>query len=186
MSAMEKQAKRTLILDAAEKRARTGGYNGFSFRDIASDVGIKSASVHYHFATKEALAESLVDRYTARTMEALGAPEDHTPPEAFDKVAGLFLQSDERDDLMCLCGVFGAESGMLTGPLNEGVAAYFDNLTEWLSRAMSQPGELDCAQHLVAALEGGLIMSRVKSDPKNFRRLVAKLRATVKDVASQP
>ena len=44
------------IMDAAERRIRELGYNGFSFRDIAADVGIKSASVHHHFPTKPALA----------------------------------------------------------------------------------------------------------------------------------
>ena len=28
------------------------GYNGFSFRDVAAEVGIKSATIHYHFPTK--------------------------------------------------------------------------------------------------------------------------------------
>ncbi len=40
------------IMDAAELRMRGGGFNGFSFREIADDVGIKSSSVHYHFPTK--------------------------------------------------------------------------------------------------------------------------------------
>ena len=41
------------IMDAAERRMRIGGFNGFSFREIAADVGVKSSSVHYHFPTKE-------------------------------------------------------------------------------------------------------------------------------------
>ena len=40
------------IMDAAERRMRIGGFNGFSFREIAADVGVKSSSVHYHFPTK--------------------------------------------------------------------------------------------------------------------------------------
>src|ERR1700753_3909114 len=52
------------IMDAAEKRIRSGGFGGFSFRDIAADVGIKSSSVHYHFPTKETLAAAVIHRYT--------------------------------------------------------------------------------------------------------------------------
>jgi TetR/AcrR family transcriptional regulator, transcriptional repressor for nem operon len=48
------------IMDAAELRMRGGGFNGFSFREIADDVGIKSSSVHYHFPTKEKLAAAVV------------------------------------------------------------------------------------------------------------------------------
>ena len=50
------------IMDAAERRMRIGGFNGFSFREIAADVGVKSASVHYHFPTKENLAAAVTRR----------------------------------------------------------------------------------------------------------------------------
>lgn len=41
------------IMDATEERIRQGGYSGFSFREIAADVGVKSSSVHYHFPIKK-------------------------------------------------------------------------------------------------------------------------------------
>src|ERR1700676_3710637 len=50
---------KTAIMDAAEKRMRLAGFTGFSFREIAADVGIKSSSVHYHFPTKENLAAAV-------------------------------------------------------------------------------------------------------------------------------
>src|SRR3712207_8206920 len=40
------------IMDAAERRIRAAGYGGFSFRELAAEVGVKSASVHHHFPTK--------------------------------------------------------------------------------------------------------------------------------------
>ena len=64
----------TQILDIAESMIRDGGYYGFSFRQIADRLSIKSASVHYHFPTKEALATSVAKRYTENFLEALGEP----------------------------------------------------------------------------------------------------------------
>ena len=61
------------ILDAAETMARTGGYHGFSFREIAKQVGIKAASVHYHFPGKDDLGAAVTRRYTDRFLAALGA-----------------------------------------------------------------------------------------------------------------
>ncbi len=58
-----------LIMDAAEPRMRGAGFNGFSFREIADDVGIQSSSVHYHFPTKEKLAAAVVHRYGDRLGE---------------------------------------------------------------------------------------------------------------------
>ncbi len=57
-------SKKEAILNAAENKARLGGYNNFSFRELANEVGIKSASVHYHFPTKADLGAELVKRYT--------------------------------------------------------------------------------------------------------------------------
>src|ERR1700737_89753 len=59
------------IMDAAERRMRKGGFNGFSFREIAVDVGVKSSSVHYHFPTKENLAAAVIQRYTAQTADLI-------------------------------------------------------------------------------------------------------------------
>ena len=39
---------------------------GFSFRELAADVGVKSSSVHYHFPTKEALAAAVIRRWAER------------------------------------------------------------------------------------------------------------------------
>ena len=72
----ERTSKAEQILDAAEKMARIGGYHGFSFREIAKDVGIKAASVHYHFPGKQDLGAAIAKRYTERFLESLGAPDD--------------------------------------------------------------------------------------------------------------
>ena len=59
------------ILDIAERRMRQTGYNAVSYRDIASEIGIKSASLHYHFPKKEDLGIALVERYSKNFFSAL-------------------------------------------------------------------------------------------------------------------
>ena len=53
------------ILEAARLTVQDLGYSGLSFRELAKDVGIKSASIHYYFATKGELGGALASRYTA-------------------------------------------------------------------------------------------------------------------------
>src|SRR5690348_13026901 len=62
---------KTAIMDAAERRMQRGGFGGFSFREIAADVGIKSSSVHYHFPTKEGLAAAVIRRWAEETSKAI-------------------------------------------------------------------------------------------------------------------
>ena len=91
------------IMDVAEARIRRGGYNSFSFRDIAAVVGVKSASVHYHFPTKEKLAAAVARRYTDRFFQAIDervAMGDNIV-EAW---RGGFRDALLHDGTLCLCG----------------------------------------------------------------------------------
>ena len=65
----------TRILDVAERLAQVRGFNGFSYADIAAEVGITKAALHYHFASKADLGKALISRYAARFGEALAAIE---------------------------------------------------------------------------------------------------------------
>jgi TetR/AcrR family transcriptional repressor of nem operon len=51
------------ILDIAGRLVQTRRFSGFSYADIAAELNITKASLHYHFPTKVMLGEALVDRY---------------------------------------------------------------------------------------------------------------------------
>lgn len=161
------------ILDAAEARARRGGYNGFSFRDLAEDVGIKSASVHYHFPTKEHLAELLTHRYVERWTTYLGDPARLSPRAAVRHLANAFVRADETEDQMCLCGLFAAESDSLPQQVRPEVTAFFDLIVKWLDVALRPAESAPRALEIIAAFEGGLLMSRAKRDPAILRTIVS-------------
>jgi len=169
------------ILDAAESRARLAGYNGFSFRDLAEDVGITSASVHYHFPTKEDLAEALTQRYVDRTAEYLGDPAALRPRAAVKHLGAMFIRANETEDRMCLCGLLAAESGGLPPPVRPRVAAFFDLLVRWLEVALRPAASAPRALEIVAAFEGGLLIARVKKEPAILRAIVAETAKRVED-----
>ena len=51
------------ILDVAERLVQTRGFNGFSYADIATELAVTKASLHYHFPTKVALGRAVIARY---------------------------------------------------------------------------------------------------------------------------
>lgn len=164
---------RDRLLDAAERRARSGGYNGFSFRELAEDVGIKSASVHYHFPTKADLAEALVHRYTRQAEERLGNPEGLSRPEAVARVGALFRDALVQDDRMCLCGLFGAERDVLPSPVAHATAEFFRFLIDYLKGSHPDgPGGPHPAS-VLASMEGALILARTLRDPTIFDQAVS-------------
>src|SRR3954467_368037 len=63
------------ILDTAELLVQTRGFNDFSYADIALELGITKAALHYHFRSKAVLGDALIARYSARFFAALDAVE---------------------------------------------------------------------------------------------------------------
>ena len=59
------------ILEVGQELIQTVGYDGFSYRDIADRVGIKSASVHYYFPAKTDLAEAVAEQYRTEFAETV-------------------------------------------------------------------------------------------------------------------
>ena len=103
--------KRDEILDVAEGLIRTSGFNGFSTRDVADAVGIKAASVHYHFPTKADIGVAVTERYTDRFLEALGDPDRFEDARsALTLYVDSFRRALVRDRKLCLCAVLGGTS----------------------------------------------------------------------------
>lgn len=168
--------KREELLLAAEKRVRMGGYDNFSFRDLAADVGIKSASVHYHFPTKAALGAELVKTYTQRFFDTLGEPtqlngEFDDPITAY---INMFKSALLVDQQMCMCGLLGAETDGLPNEVKQQTKHFFETNIKWLEKAFamtssgSKKSNTKQAIRLLCALEGALLVSKSLQDSSVF------------------
>jgi TetR/AcrR family transcriptional repressor of nem operon len=167
----------------AEALVREGGYNAFSFREIAKIVGIKSASVHYHFPTKEDLGAAVARYYTDKLFDSLGEPEDliadkKDPIEAFIAVFKHALINDKK---MCLCGMLGAEIEGLPKAVAAETRAFFERCIDWLTRAYQENHPVGAAtkkaQQTLSLLEGALITSNTLKDIAVFDNAVELIRA---------
>ncbi|MEM1198103.1 MAG: TetR/AcrR family transcriptional regulator [Pseudomonadota bacterium] len=162
------------ILDAAESRMRMRGYHAVSFRDLADDLGIKSASVHYHFPQKEDLGLALVARYSERFFAALNghAAKAKSRPEKIKAFCKTYEEALKSSDKNCLCGMLGAESRGLPDQLKQAVAAFFDANIKWIWQAL--PADMEAGQRkataaqIVATLQGAMMLSISLGSPKTF------------------
>jgi TetR/AcrR family transcriptional regulator, transcriptional repressor for nem operon len=163
---------RDAILDSAERRMRHGGFHGCSFREIASDVGIKSSSVHYHFATKASLGAALVSRYEVRILALIGDPDDRRSLSSkLEEMRAAFRSGLARGDGMCLCGVLATESRSLPRVVASASRHYFDACNAWLRRAFACAGLADPerrALQATALLQGAMLQAIVLGDAAAF------------------
>ncbi len=165
---------RDRLLDAAERRARAAGYGGFSFRELGSDVGVKSASVHYHFPTKADLAFALMERYRLAAMASLGDVTGLTAKTALVRLIDLF-RSSAQGRQMCLCGALGVAAESLPPQVAASSSRFAEDLTEWLA-ATQEWDQLPMPPHsVVALLEGALLLSVAAGDPDRFEQAIAPL-----------
>src|SRR5712672_2079853 len=99
------------LMDLAEARIREAGYRGFSFRDLAAEIGIKSASVHHHFPTKAGMAAAVARRYRERFFEIVAPRHDESGDDVVAIYRSAFRSAIVRDGRMCLNGMLSAEAG---------------------------------------------------------------------------
>jgi TetR/AcrR family transcriptional regulator, transcriptional repressor for nem operon len=167
------------ILDVAERLLQVRGYNGFSYGDVAGELDITRAALHYHFKGKAELGQALIQRYAARFAAAL-AELDAAAPDAAAKLRGYVgLYTDVLSaDRMCLCGMLAAEHRTLPDPLQQAVCAFFASNTAWLRKVLDEgraDGSLTVAGSseataavILGALEGAMLITRLDGDVTRF------------------
>lgn len=173
----------TQILDSAQAMMRDGGYYGFSFRQIADALEIKSASVHYHFPTKEALGTAVTARYTESFLAALGEPNRSNP---VDHYVTLFQGALKSGGRACLCGILAGECGKLPDSVCEELQKFSDKNIEWLEAALhSEHPEWprdrchQAAMVLFAALEGAMMFAALHGKPDHLMAVADSLKTLI-------
>jgi len=185
------------ILDVAERLVQVRGFNGFSYADIAAELQITKAALHYHFASKADLGEALISRYASRFAEALAGvgTADGIASAKLADYAGLYLQV-LRDRKMCLCGMLAAEYQTLPQPMQDAVIRFFEENESWLESVLEQgraDGSLrlagsarDTARMIVGGLEGAMLIARPYGDVARFQAAVANLLAGLTPATGTP
>jgi TetR/AcrR family transcriptional regulator, transcriptional repressor for nem operon len=178
------------ILDIAERLVQTRGFNNFSYADVAGELGVTKASLHYHFAGKAELGQALITRYAQRFSEALDRIDQDLPSARARLEAYAELYADVlRGKRMCMCGVLAAEYETLPAPMRAEVLRFFDENERWLTdlltagqadHSLSFIGRVqDAAQHILSTLEGAMLVARPYGDLARFdaarRQLLAGL-----------
>ncbi len=180
------------ILDVAERLLQMRGFNGFSYADVAAEVNVTKASLHYHFAGKAELGAALIARYSERFATAL-ARIDQSGGDARAKLAAYaaIYASVLGEHRMCLCGMLASDYETLPKPMQEAVVGFFEANEAWLANVLEQGakrGQLrlagsprEVAQAIVSGLEGAMLIARPYGDVDRFNAAALHLVKTMTD-----
>jgi TetR/AcrR family transcriptional regulator, transcriptional repressor for nem operon len=178
---------KTRLLDAAQRFVQTRGHNGFSFRDLSREVGIRTASIHYHFPTKTDLAVALVRRYRETIGEAIAdiAVQKNSLAERLDATIWLYTNTLNNESRICVCAALAGEYSSLPRAVQIELGKLITDSERWIARFLTEArirGEIvkegdprSLARLWYAALQGALLLSRAGS-PEILRDAAAALK----------
>ena len=161
---------KTKILHVAERLTQTKGFNGFSYLDLAVEIGIKNSSIHYHFKAKGDLALALVERLHESHSKVFEHFDNNldAPQKRLQALVDYF-QTFIQDEKFCMCGMMAAELQSGSPAVRITLIAYFNDLKLWLTKqfeAMGEPNALNRALMFVSAAEGSMLLARLEHNPK--------------------
>jgi len=179
------------ILDVAQDLVRSRGYSAFSFADISERVGIRKASIHYHFFSKEELTKELVNRYRTTFQQKLKQIDlSNSNPQVKLRQFLLLYRQGLNQCQMCLCGILSAEMAVLPASVQAEVRMFFSETQTWLKDLMQVGESMGCLQPrlsseheaslFLASVQGAQLIARAAEESElTFDRIADQLFASI-------
>ncbi|MCW8914300.1 MAG: TetR/AcrR family transcriptional regulator [Magnetovibrio sp.] len=137
---MTKGDTRAQIVEIGDDLLQTRGFNAFSYQDIADVLGIRKASVHYHFAGKSDLGTALAERNANWALNSLQHIDQMQldPWQQLDTFLAPFISRIRTCTRMSPGGILAAELETLPETMRDRNAEYFLIIHTWLTRVLAQ------------------------------------------------
>jgi TetR/AcrR family transcriptional regulator, transcriptional repressor for nem operon len=169
------------ILACARSLIVAGGYNGFSYADIAEVVGIRKPSIHHHFPSKADLVKTLVIRYREAAEEGI-ANLERAVPGPLDQLRAYIgywkTCIGDASAPFCVCALLANELPVLPEEIALEIRAYFRFLSGWLTSVLERGAALGVvaltdtprveAEAFMATVHGAMLSARAYGDTAIF------------------
>jgi TetR/AcrR family transcriptional regulator, transcriptional repressor for nem operon len=178
---------RTALLNCAEDTVRARGFDGFSYGDLSVVVGIRKASIHYHFPTKADLALALIERYSTNFFAALASIviANETGGNQLKAYVAACRQALDGGTKICLCVAFCPGRDGLSAAVLAKLDIFHVTVAVWLADVFAQ-GKNDGsvrsvvnpqneAHACLAQMQGAQLIARAANDVARFDAAVADL-----------
>jgi TetR/AcrR family transcriptional repressor of nem operon len=178
---------REKILNSAQRLIQTRSFHGFSFQDIADEVGIRKASLYHYFDSKDAIALAVLERaadWVNAQMQDVEEKEPRDRLEAYFRMFGVIHGKGER---MCPGGSFASVFDAVSSPVQAALHCFTKMHLDWLesiiregvARGQFEIGDQrprDVAMQIVAGVQGALLAGRLTGDPHVLEIVAVELR----------
>ena len=178
------------ILDIAENYLLDRGYNGFSYKDISNALGIRNASIHYHFPKKTDLGVSIIRRAKGQFERWVQVLENRAPGYTSElaEFCLLFKKYVKNRQQSCLGGALETDFKTLPEEMQKEARELTSAMLRWLERLLEEgrnqaafnfPGQANAqALAVISCLQGAIQIVRVTA-PSSFDSVVEQITLSV-------
>ncbi|WP_042162397.1 TetR/AcrR family transcriptional regulator [Paenibacillus gorillae] len=180
------------IMDIGLQLVQERGYNGFSYADIAEAVGIRKASIHYHFPSKQDLVQAVLIRYRMDFVQKLKQIhlQHINGREKLQLFFNLYRETLENNTKLCLCSMMAAELNSFPEEIRNELNIFFRANEKWLEEVLEQGKRDDDfeasmnageqAKILIAFVQGAQLLSRTSGEMSYYDALVANVMSSLR------
>jgi TetR/AcrR family transcriptional repressor of nem operon len=186
------EISRKKILETARSLFNTKGFNATTINDLVEATGMQKGSLYFHFQGKDAIAREVLKEATDEFMEFLSKVLGGDNPGA--GLENFFRSALDKHLATGFVGgcIFGNTALEMTD-FDPEFAGMIDRVfDEWIRRVAlvvagaQKSGQIRTdindealAKHIIATIEGGIMMSRLKKDERPMRECLDTLRITL-------
>ncbi|NPU86498.1 MAG: TetR/AcrR family transcriptional regulator [Syntrophaceae bacterium] len=158
----EREARRILIVDAAERSFAAKPFNKVSMRDIAREAGISPASIYRYFPDQQTLFVEAFLRGSRRVIESFRQAVEENQGVSLERIAGEFLdfliENDPYFRMMTHFMLDGSLSPALVERLNEESRLLIDQF-DCLFGKMNAAGDRRLLAHAFFSAMNGILIT---------------------------
>lgn len=186
-SQLQYSPKALEIVRRTNELLASGGYNGFSYADIAELVDVRKASIHHHFPTKADLVKATVALHRDAVRRGLQSLDESTadPLERLVAYSRFWAECiEESNPPICICALLAAELPAVPAEVADEVKGHFRDLHAWIASNMEEgksKGGMQLsdtptaeASMFMASIHGAMLSARAAGDALLFWK-IAKL-----------
>jgi len=161
----EAEPRREALVLAAYRRLAEAGFEGLRTRDVAAEVGVNIATLHYYFPSKEALIRGVVGHAMGRFRTAF-APGSRPGEQLAAQFQGIRRLAKNEPELFVVMGELALRSGRdpaIAAIFQETIEAWHSTLRTLVGHAQKEGFvdkrlDPDTVASLVIATLNGLFM----------------------------
>lgn len=168
-------------LDLGRHYLQTLGFNGFSFQTIADELGIKKASLHYHFASKEDMGIALIMDYELAYEKWTKKVSSLSAKEKLEQMLNVFCKMGLDHNKICPAGVLSADFNTLPENMKEYLVQFHHTQRSWMIQTLKQGVKEKSfrknlnieatADLFLCSIQGGLQVARLRGEIESFKKM---------------